>query len=232
MSNRIKFCANSKKIVPAEVDALSENFTKNITVKDSIIDTTSSASIAVKTKAAQQHEQFDETFQAIVSKINDMNLSEKNKNEVYNIIESTLNKFGDIIKVCLQNQCTKNCEIKLQSKFAEVKEHVIGKVGVFKSAYKRNKQLKQSKAYVQPKELAVSQKWKTRLDLKSGLPNHTIVQSTFQYVSIIETLRQLFGQDNFRKIYFEFNTNENHICQNGVYERFCCSETGKENTIL
>lgn len=232
MSNRIKFCANSKKTVPVEIDILSNNFAKKLAVKDSIIDPASSVSIAVKTKGAQQYEQYDESFQEIVSKINDLNSSEKNKSEVYNILQSSIHIFSDIIEVCLENQCSKNCETKLQSKFTAIKKHVIGKIEMYKSVYRRNKELKKTKEYVEPKELAISQKWKTRRDLKSGLPDYIIDQSTFQYVSIIETLRQLFGQDDFRKLYFEFNSKENHICQNGVYERFCCSETGKENAIF
>lgn len=55
-----------------------------------------------------------------------------------------------------------------------------------------------------------------------------MLQSTCQYVSILDTLKSLFKQGDFRSLYFNGDPSSNHICVAGKYEYFCCGELYKK----
>lgn len=50
------------------------------------------------------------------------------------------------------------------------------------------------------------------------LPSTQFTQPTFQYVSILKTLKSLFQQPEFKKIY---------VCTSGIYKDFCCGRVAK-----
>lgn len=57
-----------------------------------------------------------------------------------------------------------------------------------------------------------------------------IVQCSFQYVSIIETIRSLFLRDDFLRA---FNSSgDNHTCTSGEYSEYCCGSAFKNNTLF
>lgn len=64
--------------------------------------------------------------------------------------------------------------------------------------------------------------WKSKKECGNDLVDHKLVQSTYQYVSVIGKIRSLFKNDQFNKSYFDFNNNNKHVCADGVYEGFCC----------
>lgn len=103
------------------------------------------------------------------------------------------------------------------------------------SPYKRQKTAEENTLYVPPKECAIETRWEMVIDKSSGKRIRQSVQSTFQYVSIIDTLKYIFKDPEFTKLYLEFNTS--YTCKPEVYERFCCSKVWKslglpKNTIL
>lgn len=52
------------------------------------------------------------------------------------------------------------------------------------------------------------------------LYEHKIRVCEFRYVSVKETLETLFEVPEFREVYFRHN--QDHHCQEGIYEKFCC----------
>lgn len=62
---------------------------------------------------------------------------------------------------------------------------------------------------------------------KSNVPVLTRIQCTYQYVSIIDTLRTLFENSEFSKLYFDFNDDKEKMCKNGTYQSFCCGDVYK-----
>lgn len=102
------------------------------------------------------------------------------------------------------------------------------KFGKLNSSFKRNKELKNNANYVEPIEMAIGLKWHTKQNVNTNLPDYTIKQLTFQYIPILGTLKCLFANPEFKKEYFDFNSNKNHICKKGVYKYFCCSDNSCE----
>lgn len=117
------------------------------------------------------------------------------------------------------------CSQTLQTKIATVMGHFERKIGEMNTTHKRQKKLIKNTQYVEPIEKAIGLKWRTKLSLKTDLPDHTIGQLTFQYIPILETIKSLFAQEEFKTIYFDHNSSENHILQEGIYKHFCCSDT-------
>lgn len=107
-------------------------------------------------------------------------------------------------------------------------KHVNNKIGELNTAYKRKKKLKKNTKYVEPIEKAIGQKWRMKLSSTTDLPDHTISHLTFQYIPLLETIKNLLTQKEFRDSFFEFNSPDKHICQDDVCKYFCCSDVHKK----
>lgn len=66
-----------------------------------------------------------------------------------------------------------------------------------------------------------------KLDPNRDIPNHVLTQTTFHYVSILDTLKALFTQPNFRNVYFEYNLTEKQTCAEGVFMDYCCAKNAQ-----
>lgn len=120
-------------------------------------------------------------------------------------------------------------------------QFICAQLSQFKSAFKRNKIYSRSPNHVRPKEMAIGTRWELkkfrRINNITGTTKiikiPRMIQCSFQYVSILETLKTLFGQDEFMRMYFEFNTGGNrHQCHDGRYESFTCGEIYKNSTFF
>lgn len=109
-----------------------------------------------------------------------------------------------------------------------------GKVFQFSSAYKRKQDMISDEFYVPPKELAIGTRFELKKVKKYGkvLKIPRLMQSTFQYISILETIKKLFKRSDFHDLYFVHNNESNHICQPGRYEYFCCGNTYKKTELF
>lgn len=85
--------------------------------------------------------------------------------------------------------------------------------------------------YVAPKEIGIGSRWETIKIKHDGklISVPQVIQSKYQYVSIIETLKSLFSCEEFRNMYFEYNLKEKHSCVEGEYKNFCCGSAYKNN---
>lgn len=82
----------------------------------------------------------------------------------------------------------------------------------YASRYGRDNKFKLSPLYTAPRTISIND------------------EDTFQYVSILDTLKNLFESKSFRDTYFNYN--ENHECRENVYERYCCAQNFKENVLF
>lgn len=66
-----------------------------------------------------------------------------------------------------------------------------------------------SKFYVAPKDTAIGTRWELKNTKKNGkiLKIPRLIQTSFQYVSILETISMLFQCNEFRDLYFHRGTN-------------------------
>lgn len=110
-------------------------------------------------------------------------------------------------------------------------DFVCSQIFKFNSSYKRKKQIEANETYVSPKELAIGTRWVSRKKKIRGqlIQIPRLIQSRYQYVSILQTLQSLFSSDSFRELYFGHidKLSNEHICQPGTYKYFCCGSTYK-----
>lgn len=104
----------------------------------------------------------------------------------------------------------------------------------FKSRYKRDKMFTSHPLYVAPTEIGIGTRFELKKDEKNNSTKPQRIQSTFEYVSIVDTIKSLFKREEFKKLYFEYNSqNENgHKCVDGVYEHFCCGSRYKSTEVF
>lgn len=236
MSNRVKFCPKEKKIEVVEPQFVQKSF-ENLTiggiessshfVKNCSSNGSSSCPIVLKSHYSNQREKFDPFFSEAVGEICLLSLIEKERDKIYKLIETFLAEFSSLVLAAVED-----ANKTVESKLCTVQRYVSDKIHQYDSSYKREKELLASERYVPPIEKAIGLKWKTKVDLRSGLPNHTIVQPTFQYVSILSTLSSLFKQPTFKKMYFDSCLNTEHTCEDSIYKHFCCSSVGRARDIF
>lgn len=122
----------------------------------------------------------------------------------------------------LTNTLSKNNEHSVE----DILKFIDDKLNSVDSSYKRQKILEANPLYVAPQECAIGTRWEMIFDKTSGKRYRQSVQSTFQYISITETLKLIFRDSSFLNFYLNYNND--HTCQPGVYERFCCGEVWKQ----
>lgn len=90
------------------------------------------------------------------------------------------------------------------------------------SHYKRNKLVTSHPLYVPPTEVGIGTRFELERDKENNLAIPQRIQSTFAYVSIVDTIKSLFARDDFKSVYFKHNSEKQsqHTCVEGVYERF------------
>lgn len=173
--------------------------------------------VSFKSVATSACEQFSTYFDGFVSSITNIKLNEIQTNEVFKHSKE------------LAHQCL-NLNNSLGQNYANSMENTLkfidSKMDSVSSVYKRQQIVEKNLLYVAPKECAIGTRWEMVVEKASGKRFRQSVQSTFQYISIIDTLKSIFGDSEFMKFYLDYNNN--HTCQPGVYERFCCGEIWKE----
>lgn len=73
--------------------------------------------------------------------------------------------------------------------------------------------MKKSRLYVQPVEMSSGFQFATTIDKNTGEPIQSTFQRTFQYISPFEQLEALFNDQDFEKMYMEFNKSNDHQCK-------------------
>lgn len=112
---------------------------------------------------------------------------------------------------------------------------ILNEIEKYDSTYKRNKLCKENRFYVKPEEKAIGTHWETKRDPKTQKKYPVHKQSILQYVPITETLKSLFRQDHFKKLYFDYNaemTGSKHKCTQGNFKDYCCGEVYKNNRLF
>lgn len=226
MSNQVIFRPKNREIQESHQELELNNF-NSLTISGECIPT--SNTVQLKTVLSRQYKIFDDNFRDVEAQINSFNLIVKSKDGVYKILGNFVEHFIELIRAAgSESEIHEQCMKTLEKNIANVKMHVQEKIKKVDTSYKRNKQLKEAVEYVEPIEKAIGFKWHTTQNLETNLPDHTIKQTSFQYIPIKKTLQQLFAQPNFKEEFFDYNLNGKHVCQDGVYERFCCSDTHKK----
>lgn len=176
---------------------------------------------------------IDDTLQRINREIALMALHHEKADKIVGFMESLIN---DAKSACLDNvvESLSNinqiaCNIARES-VSKTHEYILNRLHQSSSRYKRQQLTANNIEYVAPDEKAIGLKWVVK-PTSSDVPDHKIIQTTFQYVSITKTLTALFKSDDFRKVYFQYNQNR-HECVEGEFRDFCCGSKFKHTPIF
>lgn len=95
------------------------------------------------------------------------------------------------------------------------------------------KELTKNMNYVEPIEKAMGLKWRTKIKPDLNLPNHQLVQATFQLVPVSKTLESLFRNEKFKQKFIEYNERKQFDgCSDGTYDDYCCGNVAKGSDIF
>lgn len=100
------------------------------------------------------------------------------------------------------------------------------------TAYLRLNEFRKNNLFVEPKEISLLLKWRSKCHASTDLPSHRLVPSTFQFVPISKTLSAILSQPDFQEMYTKYNLHEKHQCSDDIYIDFCCGSTFKNKPIF
>lgn len=183
-----------------------------------------------KTKhAANPLVEFLNTFNISIAR---MQLKEDDTNKVFSLCVDMVKNMRKLNLSLMTEDNKLSPEVALDV----TTDLVCDKLSSLDSKYKRKKDFELNEFYVPPKEVAIGTRWEIK-KVKScktkkiiSLPRR--IQCTFQYVSIVDTLRSLFRSDDFRNMYLEYNANKDHVCENGKFRDFCCTKTYQQSKLF
>lgn len=163
---------------------------------------------------------FDTFFSNFADEITGLRLSKKNTDEIYCQIEKFTKSIIDLHGRFSDAMCTDT--------LSKTQSYVLNHIKSVKSVYRREKLLNGNPAYVAPIEKAIGLKWKTKISSELDLPDHQLVQTTFQIVPLKRQTEARFLDPEFKSTFFEYNK-KRHTCTDGIFEDYCCGNIGKSN---
>lgn len=182
-----------------------------------------------ESKDQNQHQdpyaEFSICFKELIRRIDSLNLAQTQANIIYDSMRKMVEASCKLIKHnCYGNESNSKIEQSLQ----KATKYMCDEISEHSSVYKRGKICENSPAFVKPKQMAIGIKWKTKFNLEDGAAQHKLVQCDFNYISIIDTLKTKFRDENFLQIFL----GGDHSCSPGVIERFCCGEIYKRSDLF
>lgn len=167
---------------------------------------------------------LDEDFTKFESDIINMKISDNKVDRIFKSVHTLL--------LSCENGLKNSTETEHENGVSNVFSYIKEKLEARTSARKRLNIMKNKKSYVAPIQKPIGIKWKSAVSPTSDIVGYTYKQSSYSFVSIIETIKQLFSNEIFEQKYFEFNTQLKHQCIPGIYKNFCCGDNYKKNDIF
>lgn len=161
---------------------------------------------------------FDENFNVFCREISLMNITNQNRDKIFQIVESIVTE-GCELSCHFLNEF-KDEMIPSEALRSSV-SHIISRIRNMNTQYKRDKKCESNPLYVPPQEKAIGVKWTTCVDPKTKAPFYKQIQATFHYVPIKDTLLSLFRIPKFKELYFA-ECDRKHVCVPGIYKNHCC----------
>lgn len=188
--------------------------------------------INIVTDISDAFNKFDQFFENFSDEIIKMGLPEKNITKIFNLCDSLMRASEklrfNLINAKIDDTDTKNIVL---NHLSTVNAHIENQIKANCTQFKRDKIQKNNILYVPPEGKSISLKWRTKIHSDEALPDFKLVQSTFQYVPIVKTIQSLFSDENFKKVFFEYNANK-HKCVPGIYKDYCCGRRFLNNELI
>lgn len=154
-----------------------------------------------------------------------MGIPDVQQDELADVLLQLVTTISSLFKCTVKS----NDDQKLVNESIEAISSLISdSVDDFQSKYLRHKYFQKLPTYVAPIEKSIAPRIEKINDKDNGIQLEKLVQSTFQYVPILNTLKMLFSLPEFRNIYF----NNAHSCEDGVFDNVCCGKNCKKGSFF
>lgn len=216
----IKISFRNKKVIATE-ESHSNVQSKSVCVKRV---TDQFGKMKIESKRSIAYNEFKSAFTKIECALNELSIKQAQTDDLIKIFQSLLNDQLKMSKSLLEagTDLTPESMSMVFEILDEANGHANQQLSAIGSVYKRKKRLAMNQFYVAPQEKGLGLRWRTKIRTDVDVPNHVLSQTTFQIVSIKETLLSCFKRPSFRKIYFDYQ-NKKHQCTENVYRNYCCS---------
>lgn len=161
---------------------------------------------------------FDTFFDKFEHEISTMQLQQKQIDKVYLLCKELIENEHGLFNGDPSTNSAKN--------------YIIKKLTEKQSKLRRRTVLKTDDQFVVPKEIPIGLKWRSKKEAGNDIVDHKLIQASFQYVSITDSLTALFKNSDFKKMYFQYNEREKHVCTDSIYRDFCCGSNSKKFEIF
>lgn len=183
------------------------------------------------TDVSMEFGKMDKFLKQFNHTIDGLNIRHKDKDMVFNMCMALVDKSAKLTQTLINE----NTGFSAHQAVDKVRDVIKNGLSKLNTQYKRDKNYKRNLNYVMPRELALGTRWDMRRDKRTAeciqfIPQ--IIQSTFQYISIVETLRSIFEMDEFRDMFFAHNSESEHTCVEGQYKHFCCGRSYQSNSFF
>lgn len=164
---------------------------------------------------------FEPHIDKLLTSLNSLTISRNQIKKIHDSVGNFISELTNHYILTIKSKKETNVEevLKLSGK---VVTNIIKKNG---TSYKINKSYSEKPLYVPPIEKYLSDRWETKFDTHTNRPIKKLIQNTYQYVSIIETLKALFKIPGFYNNYFL----KDHICDSSKIKGFCCAKLFLKN---
>lgn len=170
--------------------------------------------IKISTKVSNANNKFDEFVKYFADEVIKMDLTQKTTNKIFNLCDDLMQQYSMLLTEVINAKVTDDEAKKIAvENIISVHDRIRQQIKSNNSQFKRNKIQKQNNLYVAPEEKAIGLKWIEKSSVDKDIRQHQLTQTTFQYIPIVKTLKSLFQRDDFRNMYFEYNS-QKHVRNN------------------
>lgn len=170
---------------------------------------------------------FNNFLSSFTKRITSLHLNEKTNNALYQLCSDLIKHFRDF-----------NIGLMLDDVEADPKQilsistgFICDKLDQCSSAKQRKIKYEKNSLFVPPQELSLGLKWEMLRDIKTKIAVPRLTQCKYQYIPFVDTITALFQREDFRRVYFEYNS-RNHVCKDDCVKDLCCGEVFKENQLF
>lgn len=231
MEKKYKYCSKEKKLIEITCREHSDESRKDSNEKLAKI-VFDGDSASVFTETAEIFKNSNDFFSNLPSELCTLNLTKVNYERAMGLIINIVEHTKELSLKLVQ----KNCKESISGICKNIEKganHILNKLNEIKTTKKLKKTIRKNPLFVEPVPKSIGLKWKTaKVDPDTNIPDHGLVQSTFQYVPILETLKSLFSNKDFYEAYIRYNLHDKHKCDPSIYEDFCCGSIHKSIEIF
>ena len=168
---------------------------------------------------------FENEVNKFCNDITSIGISQTNISKILLNVNEILDKAFVSVKQFIQMQSKCATELESINKIQTCQKTFSNIITKFSTPYKRQTNLNSESSYVSPVSINLGGRWEKKYDNISKFYKNLFVQCTFQYIPLLESLKSIFENESFFKLYFASNC----VCEDKLLRNFCYGEAFKTN---